>query len=204
MILPALVCPSVIEETKTLRYNTVTFKFEDATEDSYSAFVNSLRNEVKSKEVFGLPVTAKTAAIESVYGKPEDVNTEARFFIISIQMVSEAARFQYILNKVLEGGIYGSYEPDYKAISLENSWKKISDAIQTADPSGKFRSNITLKDADNKQWVVTQVSDIENDMGLLKFLETSRPSISVFSTSANGIFLIYYLQLETSNFLNSV
>ncbi|CAK7324457.1 unnamed protein product [Dovyalis caffra] len=60
MIMPALVCPSVIEEPKTLRYNTVTFNFEDATEDSYSEFVKSLRTAVKSKEAFGLPVTAKT------------------------------------------------------------------------------------------------------------------------------------------------
>ncbi|CAK7352011.1 unnamed protein product [Dovyalis caffra] len=140
-----------------------------------------MKSKAGSRENIELGVYKLQAAIQSAYGKPEDVNTEARFFIISIQMVSEAARFQYILNKVLEGGIYGSYEPDYKAISLENSWKKISDAIQTADPSGKFRSNITLKDAENKQCVVTQVSDIENDMGLLKFLETSAGQASQFS-----------------------
>ncbi|CAK7352013.1 unnamed protein product [Dovyalis caffra] len=280
MIMPALVCPSVIEEPKTLRYNTVTFNFEDATEDSYSDFVKSLRNAVKSKEAFGLPVTAKTVpdskrfvlvdlktesdktitlaidvtnmyvvgyrdeyngkvratfladasdfakknlfteakevrvtkftggypdleryaktgrenielgvykleqAIESVYGKSVGEQIEAKFFIVSIQMVSEAARFQYLLNKVLEGGIYGSYKPDPKAISLENNWDKISKAIQTANASGNFVSpnnSVSLKDAKGNTWVVTQVSQIKNDMGLLKFLETSAGQASQFS-----------------------
>ncbi|CAK7352001.1 unnamed protein product [Dovyalis caffra] len=266
VIVAALVCPLVIQKTKTLRYNTVTFNFEGATEASYSAFVNSLRNEVKSKVVQGLPVTAKTVpdskryvlvdlkidsqkfitlaidvtsmyvvgyrdsyaqkdranfladapevakknlfkeakevrvtkftgsypdleryaktgrenielgvykleqAIESVYGKSVGEQIEAKFFIISIQMVSEAARFEYILKKVLEGGIYGSYKPDPKAISLETSWDKISKAIQTADASGKFSSPIILKDVAGKTWTVNQVSDIAKDMGLLKFL----------------------------------
>ncbi|CAK7351993.1 unnamed protein product [Dovyalis caffra] len=274
IIVPALLWPSVKQETQTLRYKTITFNFEGATPASYSAFVNSLRNEVESKKVFGLPVTATTAkvceryilvdlkfkrkeefltltlaidvidlyvvgyrdkydekdranflkdapkvardnlfeeaqkakqvrdttfkgtytdlerfagdrqivelgvfklqqAILSVYGKPDkkkkdEPNIEAKFFIISIQMVSEAARFQYIRKKVLEGGIYGSYKPDPKAISLETSWDKISKAIQTADASGKFRSEIILKDEKGNTWIVKKVSDIKNDMGLLK------------------------------------
>ncbi|CAK7351997.1 unnamed protein product [Dovyalis caffra] len=268
--------PLVIENTNALRYNPVTFNFEGATEASYSEFVNSLRNEVQSKVVQGLPVTAKTVpdskryilvdleidsqkfitlaidvidmylvgyrdkyngkdranflkdapkvardnlfkeatkakqvrnttfngtytdlerfaksgrekielgirklqkAIDEFYGKSDEekksqANSEAKFFIISIQMVSEAARFQYILNKVLEGGIYGSYKPDFKATSLETSWDKISKAIQNADAaSGEFRpptSSVSLQDEKGKAWIVKKVSDIKSDMGLLK------------------------------------
>ncbi|CAK7351999.1 unnamed protein product [Dovyalis caffra] len=125
-------------------------------------------------------------AIRSVYGKSEEkkkaeTKIEAKFFIISIQMVSEAARFQYILNKVLQGGIYGSYKPDYKAISLEASWDKISKAIQTADASGKFSSPIILKDEHDKTWTIKKVSDIKKDMGLLKFLKTPAGQASQFS-----------------------
>ncbi|CAK7352009.1 unnamed protein product [Dovyalis caffra] len=254
VIVPGLVCPSVIEETKAPQYKTVTFNFKGATETGpYKDFVVSLRNEVKhSTDRNGLPVTAKTAdvskrlvlvdlkidsekfitlainvidlyvvgyrdkyngkdranflkdapkvardnlfeeakqksvdrktiqlgvgklqkAIDDVYGKNADTKIEAKFFIISIQMVSEAARFQYILNKVLEGGIYGSYKPDFKATSLETNWDKISKAIQNADAaSGEFRpptSSVSLQDEKGKAWIVKKVSDIKNDMGLLK------------------------------------
>ncbi|CAK7351995.1 unnamed protein product [Dovyalis caffra] len=232
VIVPALVCPSVIEDTKAPQYETVTFNFKGATETGpYKDFVVSLRNEVKdSTDRNGLPVTAKTAevserfvlvdlkidsekfitlaidvidlyvvdlerfagdrqksvdrktiqlgvgklqkAIDDVYGKNADTKIEAKFFIISVQMVSEAARFQYILNKVLEGGIYGSYKPDFKATSLETNWDKISKAIQNADAaSGEFRpptSSVSLQDEKGKAWIVKKVSDIKNDMGLLK------------------------------------
>ncbi|CAK7340065.1 unnamed protein product [Dovyalis caffra] len=267
MIVPALVCQSAIEETKALSYSRVTFNFEGATTKTYSDFMTSLRNQLKSGSVQGLPVTRKTVkdteryllaelkinnqnsvtlaidvtdlyvvayldkyqgkdrvnflrdapkvardnlvdkgatvrnigfggsyrelegaatgrqnielgvtklqyAVQSVSGKAPASLTkqiEGKFFIISIQMISEAARFEYILKKVLEKGIDGSYKPDPKTLNLENNWGKISEAIHKSSSAGIISPALQLIDANNKPWTINNVKEIAPDIGLLKF-----------------------------------
>ena len=61
-------------------------------------------------------------------------------------------------------------------ISLENSWDKLSRAIAGATSAGIFKDGTTvrLKDAQGNDWVVTNVNDIKNDMGLLNYVGGSQ------------------------------
>ncbi|KNA14122.1 hypothetical protein SOVF_110520 [Spinacia oleracea] len=103
----------------------------------------------------------------NVYGKSIQATdyrkNEAKFLLTTIQMVAEAARFKYI-----EGKAINSFIPDYKVPSLETNWEKISKAIRSAVK--KFTPPIALVYANNTAWVITQVSDIKPDLGLLKYV----------------------------------
>lgn len=79
---------------------------------------------------------------------------EAKFLLIAIQMVSEAARYNYIEDKVVESGDFKSFKPDAKMISLETSWQKTSDAVRKAETDKKCESQ--------------EVKDIKKDTKLLK------------------------------------
>ncbi|KAL8154976.1 hypothetical protein AgCh_000368 [Apium graveolens] len=74
-------------------------------------------------------------AIRAVYGRQEGQlnqgNAEAKFLLISIQMVSEAARFKF-----MEAAIVGNDRtPNVKRkmVAFQNDWKKISNAIHKAE-----------------------------------------------------------------------
>lgn len=115
-------------------------------------------------------------AIESIYGKKTiDGKLEAKFLLIAIQMVSEAARFHYIETKVTESGSHGSFKPDPKVINLENNWGKISDEIHksvTSKPPANCTNispAINLINADGTQWKVDKIATIKPDLGILKF-----------------------------------
>lgn len=121
-----------------------------------------------------LGVSKLEYAIESVYGK-QTINgqLEAKFLLIAIQMVSEAARFKYIENEVVNSGLWGSFKPDPKMLSLENNWGTISEAIHKSAPTCTTISPpLTLTNPNNAQWKVGKVSDIRPDMGILKFKDT--------------------------------
>lgn len=100
---------------------------------------------------------------------------EARLLLVAIQMIPEAVRFKYIENQVI-ANFYNYFNPNYKVISLENSWDKLSRAIAGATSAGIFKDGTTvrLKDAQGNDWVVTNVNDIQNDMGLLNYVGGSQ------------------------------
>ncbi|KAJ4823283.1 hypothetical protein Tsubulata_028460 [Turnera subulata] len=90
----------------------------------------------------------------------------ARSFIIIIQMISEAVRFQYIENRVtdhmpvVEGDQYdGLFEPDMHMLSLENSWSDLSQQIQRAQANGgAFPRPLTLHDRAGNGYNVDEVT----------------------------------------------
>ncbi|XP_021750597.1 protein synthesis inhibitor PD-S2-like [Chenopodium quinoa] len=107
--------------------------------------------------------------MEKVYGmdtKAKDYSkTEARFLLIAIQMVAEAARFKYIQGRA----IVTTNPNNYKILSLENNWGAISKGIRNAVKK-VINPALILQYPNGTTWTVTQVSDIKNDMGLLKYV----------------------------------
>nr|ABJ90432.1 ribosome-inactivating protein [Atriplex patens] len=106
------------------------------------------------EKVYGLDTSAKD------YSK-----TEARFLLIAIQMVAEAARFKYIQGRA----VVTTAPENYKIVSLETNWGSISKGIKNAVKK-VINPPINLQYPNGSTWIVTQVSDIKNDMGLLKYV----------------------------------
>nr|QXF31163.1 ribosome inactivating protein [Bougainvillea glabra] len=78
------------------------------------------------RENLDLGVNNLGFAIEAIYGKSlSNKDKIAKFFIIAIQMMSEAARFKYIENEVVKNGLFKAFKPNPKVLSLENSWGTI-------------------------------------------------------------------------------
>lgn len=112
------------------------------------------------------------------YTKPKEfIKTEARLLLIVIQMVPEAIRFKYIENKI-KVNFFAGYAPDLRAIDLENNWGKLSKAITAANPQTGIipkneLDNLKLRNADGSMQNIQNVSDIKEDMGLLKYIAPS-------------------------------
>ncbi|KAJ8442172.1 hypothetical protein Cgig2_015513 [Carnegiea gigantea] len=129
----------------------------------------------KNREGVELGITILNSRINKLVGKSKTakdfVKTEAEFFLIAIQMVSEAARFKYVENEIKDG----PSTPDQKAICLEGMWGKISEAIKGADPKTAqiptaLSDKLALCQSDGISWKVTNVNQIKSDMGLLKYV----------------------------------
>lgn len=115
-------------------------------------------------------VASLESAMRNIYGRKDVSSTnpfrrdQARFLLITIQMVAEAARFIYIERK----GEF-SLSSDYQVKSLVNNWGSLSAQIATSGASGVFRNPVTLQVASNRFWTITNVNQIKPDMGLLKY-----------------------------------
>ncbi|KMT02564.1 hypothetical protein BVRB_9g202510 [Beta vulgaris subsp. vulgaris] len=110
--------------------------------------------------------------VNYVYGlkvdKKKGVNPkEAKLMLVFIQMVSEAARFKYIEDMILDH-FDRPIIPNPKATRLENRWGKISEGIKDST-NGVISPELDLLDAQGEEWKVSKVKDIEGDMGLLKY-----------------------------------
>nr|QXF31168.1 ribosome inactivating protein [Bougainvillea glabra] len=138
---------------------------------TFSGHYKTLQEAAKvNRENLELGVNKLGFAIESIYGKALNGKDIARFFLIVIQMMSEAARFKYIENEVVNNGLYGSFTPNPKVLELENSWGPISDAIHKSYPQcTTINPALKLRTPSNDPWVVDKVSEIRPDMGILKF-----------------------------------
>nr|P85101.1 RecName: Full=Ribosome-inactivating protein lychnin [Silene chalcedonica]2G5X_A Chain A, Ribosome-inactivating protein [Silene chalcedonica] len=80
-----------------------------------------------SREKLSLGVSSLQTAFTAVYGKVFTGKNVAKFALISIQMVAEAARFKYIEDQVINRGMYSSFEAGARITLLENNWSKISE-----------------------------------------------------------------------------
>ncbi|KAJ8423182.1 hypothetical protein Cgig2_020981 [Carnegiea gigantea] len=105
-------------------------------------------------------------------GIPKD---EAKLLLIAIQMVSEAVRFKYIENQVIANINEEKFTPDYKLVSLETAWGRLSKAIEGADSkTGDFGKDsagnpktVELWDPQGNDWDVTNVHEVKEDIALL-------------------------------------
>ncbi|KAL9235080.1 hypothetical protein vseg_009877 [Gypsophila vaccaria] len=104
---------------------------------------------------------------EGVDGKARSVPNEAKFILVAVQMVSEATRFGYIQNLVLESFPEG-FSPDDKVLILERNWNRISREIKASN-GGAFKKPLDLKtDEVKKPWTVKNAAEL--NMGILKYL----------------------------------
>nr|P23339.1 RecName: Full=Antiviral protein S; AltName: Full=PAP-S; AltName: Full=Ribosome-inactivating protein; AltName: Full=rRNA N-glycosidase [Phytolacca americana]1GIK_A Chain A, ANTIVIRAL PROTEIN S [Phytolacca americana]1J1Q_A Chain A, Antiviral protein S [Phytolacca americana]1J1R_A Chain A, Antiviral Protein S [Phytolacca americana]1J1S_A Chain A, Antiviral Protein S [Phytolacca americana] len=93
---------------------------------------------------------------------------EAKFLLVAIQMVSEAARFKYIENQV-KTNFNRDFSPNDKVLDLEENWGKISTAIHNSK-NGALPKPLELKNADGTKWIVLRVDEIKPDVGLLNYV----------------------------------
>lgn len=112
-------------------------------------------------------------AIRSVRGKPaaelDSGNDEARFFLLAIQMVAEAARLKF-----MENGIVTPPSPNdnqafrVKMVAFQNDWTRISTAIHNSEAAtpkcGNFPAPLLVG---GRQY--PSVDSIKNDMGILRY-----------------------------------
>ncbi|XP_062086590.1 ribosome-inactivating protein gelonin-like [Humulus lupulus] len=95
-----------------------------------------------------------------------------RSLLIVIQMVSEAARFKYIQQKLEFHGFQSEFPPKGDIISYEKNWSALSIAIQKSK-DGKFPETITLQNEDYSQRKVSTVAEVKDDMKLLLNVATA-------------------------------
>ncbi|KMT02562.1 hypothetical protein BVRB_9g202490 [Beta vulgaris subsp. vulgaris] len=139
----------------------------------YANTYDAIEGKAEAKRSnLGLGVEKLKVLVNYVYGLKVDKKKgvdpkEAKLMLVLIQMVSEAARFKYIEDMILDN-FDTSIIPDPKATRLENRWGKISEGIKNSK-KGVISPELDLLDAQGKAWKVSKVKDIEGDMGLLKY-----------------------------------
>ncbi|WOH13789.1 hypothetical protein DCAR_0933300 [Daucus carota subsp. sativus] len=113
-------------------------------------------------------------AMRGVYGRQENQlnqgKEEAKFLLLAIQMVAEAARFKF-----MEEGIVRNDNTPYmklKMVAFENDWNKISKAIHQAEGATpkciKITPTLVISNIGYRQ-EVNEVAEIINDIGILKY-----------------------------------
>ncbi|XP_074310204.1 ribosome-inactivating protein saporin-4-like [Silene latifolia] len=120
-----------------------------------------------SRKKAGLGIGKLITYLGDVNGKARSVPAEATFLMVGIQMVSEAARFGYIEEMVLDNFPSG-FTPDDNVIILERNWKRISEAIKASN-KGVFTPPLVLDTPElATTWTVNNAAEL--NMGLLKYL----------------------------------
>lgn len=117
------------------------------------------------------------AAIISVYGRQENQlnqgKEEAKFLLLAAQMVSEAARFKFMEEAIVRND--NTRNIKQKMVAFQNDWKDISDAIHIAEAETpkciKITPTLVISNFEYRQ-EVNAVSEIINDIGILKFRST--------------------------------
>ncbi|XP_010688810.2 protein synthesis inhibitor PD-S2 [Beta vulgaris subsp. vulgaris] len=156
---PAIAKTTLFPEAKGAKYRL---------QMNYKGTYGELEKNAKAdRSKVGLGKQPLKKSMDQVYGKKLDVPTEAKFMLVAIQMFAEATRFKYIENKIIGQKFDQVYNPDHKSIKFELSWQKITKGIKSSK-NGVISPPIDLVDAQNKPWKVSKVSDVINDMGLLK------------------------------------
>ncbi|KAK9732684.1 hypothetical protein RND81_04G015000 [Saponaria officinalis] len=135
--------------------------------EDYQAIETKAR--VKSRIELGLGIQKLKFMMARVTGKAREENNEAKFLLLAIQVVSEAARFKYI-----EGLVRKNYPDDSasndKVIQFEKNWSAISKAVYENAKDGVF-----TKAYDFGFGKVRQVKDLE--MGLFMNVGGAKSSI---------------------------
>ncbi|XP_074310196.1 ribosome-inactivating protein saporin-7-like [Silene latifolia] len=134
----------------------------------YAENYASLEKAAKTtRKQAGLGIGKLVTYLTAVNGKARSVPAEAKFMMVAIQMVSEAARFKYIEQKVLDNFPNG-FTPDDNVFILERNWNRVSEAIKASD-KGVFPTPLKLENPDEgTTWTVTDATELH--VGLLKYL----------------------------------
>ncbi|XP_027352686.1 abrin-a-like [Abrus precatorius] len=131
--------------------------------DQYSLPFNGTYGDLvswahQSREEIYLGLHALTHGISFLRSGSNDNEEKARTLIVIIQMVSEAARFRYISNRVGVSIRTGTtFQPDPAMISLENNWANLSGGVQQS-VQGTFPNPVTLRNICNEPVIVDSLS----------------------------------------------
>lgn len=110
-------------------------------------------------------------------GDLDFIKYEAELLLIAIQTVSEATRFRYIEELVIDHFDAYNFTLDLKVLDLENNWEMISAAIITANQgTGALNRPLLLVNPDGTSRPVQNVAEIQPDIGLLKYFIWLRSS----------------------------
>lgn len=128
--------------------------------------------KVRNRKEIGLGVNKLKTLIPKVYGsESKDYQDEAKFLLVAIQTIAEAARFPYI-EKIAETAA----NPDDTAICLENNWSKISKEIYN-----QFKGNpqtpakdVTVRTCKN----LKGINQVQKYITLLSYQGTSRQQLT--------------------------
>lgn len=91
-----------------------------------------------------------------------------RAFFVTIQMVSEAARFRYIEHDFSQRILYyRNTPPDPSVTMLEDSWGRLSDAIRNSGKGGVFQVPVQLQRRNYTRFSVDNVCVFVAILGLL-------------------------------------
>ncbi|KAK9732724.1 hypothetical protein RND81_04G017700 [Saponaria officinalis] len=138
--------------------NAITFDLDEYDGKVYSNFLEQIRSNVEDPRL-----------TYGVNRKAHDAKNEARFLLLAIQVVTEAARFKYI-----EGLVRKKYPDDSasndKVIQFEKNWSAISKAVYENAKNGVF-----TKDYNFGFGKVRQVKDLQ--MGLFMNVGIAKSSI---------------------------
>ncbi|XP_021737780.1 protein synthesis inhibitor PD-S2-like [Chenopodium quinoa] len=138
---------------------------------NYGSSYAEVEKKAGSRTKLGLGKKPLSKFFDKVYGKLVDNENEAKFMLIVMQMLSEATRFAYIEQMIVqkfEKEINECYKPDLKTIELEKSWQKITVGIKNSN-GGVICPPLKLQDPTGNPWIVSSVNEIAGDMGLLKY-----------------------------------
>ncbi|KAJ0971765.1 hypothetical protein J5N97_019724 [Dioscorea zingiberensis] len=104
--------------------------------------------------------------------------TQARSLIVSIQMISEAARFNPIFWRVRQHIDSGEpFLPDMYMLELETSWGQLSTQVQQST-DGVFERPIHLPIAPGNSITLSNVRDVIASLALMLFVCRNRPSLT--------------------------
>ncbi|KAK9732710.1 hypothetical protein RND81_04G016600 [Saponaria officinalis] len=137
----------------------------------YQENYGSLESAAKeSRRGIGLGIDILVEYIENVDQKARTVLNEAKFMLITIQMVSEATRFGYIEKLILDNNFPHMFYPEDNVLILENNWAVISKKIKSltnGDFTSPFEMDYTYKGT-TLTWTVNHVAEL--NMGILKYI----------------------------------
>ncbi|XP_027352444.1 abrin-a-like [Abrus precatorius] len=131
--------------------------------DQYSLPFNSTYGDLaswahQSRQQIPLGVQALIHAISFLRSGSSNDEEKARTLIVIIQMVSEAARFRYIANRVgVSIRTNTAFQPDRAMISLENNWDRLSGGVQQS-VQDTFPNAVTLRSINDRPVIVDSLS----------------------------------------------
>ncbi|XP_021735161.1 ribosome-inactivating protein PD-L1/PD-L2-like [Chenopodium quinoa] len=133
----------------------------------FSSTYGSLEKVSKEKRVnLSLKLKLLKETILDVYGKQDpEPKKEAKFVLVAVQIVSEAARFKFMEEAIVYVRTASTKAFRDKMVEFQNNWNSISKSIHdSTPPCTKLKPQQTIN---NKKY--TTLDDIKNDMAILKF-----------------------------------
>ncbi|KDP34678.1 hypothetical protein JCGZ_10883 [Jatropha curcas] len=102
----------------------------------FSGNYHSLKDEGGDRETTDLGIQQLDSHIYTLHKStlPKEI---AKPLVCIIQLVSEATRYKYVENKIIDEIIVG-FRPKLDSITRENNWGDLSKGIENADEKGNF------------------------------------------------------------------